>query len=207
MATNTNTNTATLASRAAGLLTKATAYSAAEKALEQALSARRVYPALAQDYGAQLGVEFPLKTRDFTRVVTHLLASSDKPIKGIVSKKKGDILSVLSELVSVLTDTPAIELPAWAIPKDRTTKKAEAEAEAKAEAEASTEGALSRANAEAEALASVAAAEAQAAKAEATQDLRLAQAIDLVVSRAGELTDAQRRVLLSVLQSVEPAPF
>ena len=202
---NTNTNTNTLASRAAGLLTKATAYGAAEKALEQALSARRVYPALAQDYGAQLGVELPLKTRDFTRVVAHLLASSEKPIKGIVSKKKGDILSVLSELVSVLTDTPAIELPAWAIPKDRTTKKAEAEAEAKAEAEASTEGALSRANAEAEVLASIAAEAAEATKTEAKADTALAKAVALIVANVGDLSEDQRAMLAQALALSEPA--
>lgn len=203
--TTTTTNNATLAQRAAGLLTKATAYGAAQKALEQALTAKRVYPPMAEDFGAQLGIDLPLKTKEFTRVVAHLLASSDKPIKGIISKKKGDILSVLSELVSALTDTPAITLPAWAIPKDRTAKKAEAEAEAKAEAEAGVVGALDRANAEAEVLASIAAEAAEATKAEAKADTALAQAVALIVASAAELTEAQREMILAALEASEPA--
>ena len=202
--TNTNTATATLASRAAALMTKASALGVVEKAMDQAIAARRVHPAMAQDFGEQIGYELPLKTKDFVKVVGHLLSASEKPIKGAISKRKSEILGVLAELVAALTDTPAIELPAWAIPKERTKK---------AEAEADVTGTLQRANAEAaanesaEVLALKAAEAAQAAKAEATADMRLAQAIDLLVSRAGELTEAQRRILLSALASTEPAPF
>ena len=206
MATTTTTTTATdtLAARAAGLLSKATAYGAAEKALEQALSARRVYPALAQDYGAQLGLELPLKTKDFVRVVGHLLAASEKPLKGVISKKKGEILAVLADLVAALTDTQAIELPEWAKPKERTKK---------TEAEASAEGALTRANAEAEAnesaesLALKAAEAAEATKAEAKADTALAQAVALIVASAGQLTEAQRILLTEALAQTEAAPF
>ena len=128
MTTNTNTNTnATLASRAAGLLTKATAYAVAEKAMEQAIAARRVYPAMAEDFGEQLGYDLPLKTKDFVRVVGHLLSATEKPLKGVISKRKSEILAVLADLVGALTDTPAVALPAWALPKER-AKKAEAEA-------------------------------------------------------------------------------
>lgn len=193
--TNTNTNTnnnVTLAARAAGLFSKASALEVVAKAIDQAITARRVHPALAQDFGEQLGHDLPLKTKDFTRVVGHLLTASEKPLKGVISKRKSEILGILAELVGALTDTTAISLPAWAIPKER-TKKAEA-----SEAEA-TKGALDKANTLAEA-------EASAAKAEAVQDMKLAQAIDLVVSRAAELTEAQRRIILAVLASTEPAP-
>ena len=193
MTTNTNT-TITLAARAAGLLSKATAYAVAEKAMEQALAAKRVYPALAADFGEQLGYEFPLKTRDFIRVVSHLLAASEKPIKGVISKKKSEILAVLAELVAALTDTQAIKLPKWAVPKVR-----EKEAE-----EPSTEGTLERANAEAVANE---AAEALAASAmtEAKANTALAKAVALVVANASALTEEQREALMLALASTEPA--
>ena len=189
--TTTTTNNATLASRAAVLLSKTAALAIAEKAMAQAIAARRVYPAMAEDFGAQLGHELPLKTKDFVRVVGHLLASTEKPIKGIISKRKSDILAVLAELVGALTDTPAVSLPAWALPKPKAVKTAEA-----AEAEASSEaaGALAKANTLAEA-------EANASKAESAQDLKLAQAVALIVSRAAELSADQRAMLLTVLAS------
>ena len=185
-ATNTNV---TLASRAASLLTKTTAYAVAEKAMAQAIAAKRVFPAMAEDFGAQLGLELPLKTKDFVRVVGHLLQSADKPIKGVISKRKSEILAVLAEIVGALTDTQSVSLPVWAVPKER-AKKTEAEAEA-SEAEAA-KGALDKANTLAEA-------EANAAKAEASADKRLADAIALIVSRASELTAEQRAMLASVL--------
>ena len=193
------TNNATLAQRAAGLLTKATAYGAAEKALEQALSARRVYPALAQDYGAQLGLELPLKTKDFVKVVGHLLSASEKPLKGLVSKKKSDILSVLADLVAALTDTPAITLPEWAKPKER----------AKKEETASIDGTLDRANAEAAANESAEVLAMQAAEAvnEAKGETALAKAVALIVASAGQLTEAQRILLTEALAQTEAAPF
>ena len=156
--TTTNNNSATLASRAAGLLTKQTAYAVAEKALQQAITAKRVYPAMAEDYGQQLGLELPLKTKDFVRVVAHLLAASEKPLKGVISKRKSDILGILAELVGALTDTQVISLPAWAIPKERVKKTEEIE----------VSGALDRANGEAEANE---AAEAMAEAAKAVSDL------------------------------------
>ena len=195
MATTTTTNTnVTLAARAAGLLSKTAALAVAEKAIGQAVVAKRVFPPMAEDFGQQLGHELPLKTKDFVRVVGHLLQSTDKPIKGIISKRKSEILAILSELVAVLTDTAPVSLPAWALPKERAKK-----AEAEANVEAASVGALEKANILAEA-------EANAAKAEAAQELRLAQAIDMVVTRASELTEAQRVLLLSALASTEPAP-
>ena len=191
--TNTNTST-TLASRAAALLSKTTAYAAAEKALAQALTAKRVYPPMAEDFGAQLGVELPLKTRDFVRVVGLLMQASDKPLKGAISKKKSEIISVLADLVAALTDTEAVTLPAWAIPKER-AKKAEA---TEAEADEATNGALAKANTLAEA-------EANAAKAEIAQDLKLAQAVALIVTRAAELSEEQRAMLREALALSEPA--
>ena len=188
IATTTN---ATLAARAAGLLTKASALDVVSKSIDQALTAKRVHPAMAQDFGAQLGVELPLKSKDFTRVVGHLLQSTDKPIKGIISKRKSEILAVLADLVSALTDTPAVTLPTWAMPKAK-AKKDEAEA---TEAEA-TKGALDKANVLAEA-------EANAEKAEAAQDKKLADAIALIVSRAAEMSASQRAMLASVLASTE----
>ncbi len=193
--TTTNTNSATLAARAAGLFSKAGALGVVEKAIQQAVDARRVYPAMAQDYGAQLGHDLPLKTKDFIRVVGHLLASTEKPLKGVVSKKKSEILLVLSEIVGALTATDPMALPLWAFPKGR-AKTADAEELAKAEKLANAEGALNKANMLAEA-------EANAAKAEAAQEMRLAQAIDLVVTKAAQLTEAQRRILLSALASAE----
>ena len=187
--TTTNNNT-TLASRAACLLTKASALGVVEKAIDQAIGAKRVHPALAQDFAEQLGVELPLKTKDFVRVVGHLLTASEKPIKGIVSKRKAEIVGVLAELVGALTDTEAVPVPAWAMPKER-AKKAE-----ETSAEASAVGALEKANILAEA-------EASAAKAEASADKRLADAIDLVVTNAAKLSEAQRRMLLAVLASAE----
>ena len=192
--TTTTTNNTTLAARAAGLLTKGTALDVVTKAMAQAIAAKRIHPAMAEDFGAQLGHDLPLKTKDFVRVVGHLLTASEKPLKGIISKRKSEILGVLADLVAALTDTTAVSLPAWAVPKER-AKKTEAEAEASSEAV----GALDKANTLAEA-------EANAAKAEAVQDMKLAQAIDLIVSRAAELTEAQRRIILSVLASTEPAP-
>ena len=183
---NTNTNTNTLASRAAGLLSKSTALDVVTKAIDQAINARRVHPAMAQDFAAQLGYELPLKTRDFIRVVGHLLQASDKPLKGVVSKKKHDILQVLADLVSALTDTPVMALPAWAIPKER-AKKETSEAE-----ESTAAGALEKANI-------LATAESNAAKAEIAQDLKLAQAVALIVSRASELSEEQRAMLAQVL--------
>ena len=184
MATTTTTNIATLASRAAGLLSKSAALGVVEKALDQAIAAKRVYPALAADFGEQLGHDLPLKTKDFVRVVGHLLTASEKPLKGIVSKKKHEILLVLSDLVGALTDTQPVSLPVWAVPKER-AKKAEAEA-------AEAVGALDKAN-------TLALAEANAAKAEASVDKRLADAVALIVSRAAELSADQRAVLLAVL--------
>ena len=189
------TTTTTLASRAAGLLTKVTTLAVVEKAIQQAVDARRVHPAMAQDFAQQLGVELPLKTRDFVRVVGHLLASSEKPLKGVISKKKSEILSVLSELVAVLTDTTAIPLPTWAVPKVREKK----------ETEVSTEGTLERANAEAlanesaEALAMQATSAAEAVKAGARADTELAKALALIVARVSELSDDQREMLIAAL--------
>ena len=193
--TNTNTNNATLAGRAASLMTKTTALGVVEKAVNQAISAKRVFPPMAQDFGEQIGHELPLKTRDFVRVVGHLLQASEKPLKGVISKKKADILAVLADLVGALTDTEAVQLPAWAVPKER-AKVEKPEAETKAEA--SVTGALDKANA-------LALAESNADKAEKAADMRLAQAIDLIVTNAATLTDAQRHILLSVLTAVEPA--
>ena len=190
--TTTTTTSATLAARAAGLFSKAGALGVVEKAIQQAVDARRVYPALAQDFAEQLGVELPLKTKDFVRVVGHLLQASEKPLKGIISKRKSEIVAVLAEIVGALTDTPAVSLPSWALPKVK-AKATEAEAEA---TEAEAAGALEKANILAEA-------EANAAKAEASADKRLADAIALIVSRAAELTAEQRAMLASVLASAE----
>ena len=187
--TTTTTTTTTLASRAAGLFSKAGALGVVEKAIQQAIAAKRVYPAMAIDFAEQLGVELPLKTKDFVRVVGHLLSSTEKPLKGVISKRKSEILSVLAEIVGALTDTQSVSLPAWAVPKER-AKKTEAEAEA-SEAEAA-KGALDKANTLAEA-------EANAAKAEASADKRLADAVALIVNRASELTAEQRAMLASVL--------
>ena len=189
----TTTTTVTLAARAAGLLTKGTTLAIAEKAMQQAIAAKRIYPALAEDYGAQLGVDLPLKTKDFTRVVGHLLTASEKPLKGIISKKKHEILLVLSDLVGALTDTAPISLPLWALPKER-AKTAESEELREAEKLANAEGALNRANALAEA-------EAKAEAAEANADAALAKAVALIVSRAADLTESQRAMLAAVLTS------
>ena len=196
MTTTTTTNNNTLAARAAGLLSKTAAYAVAEKALQQAITAKRVYPAMAEDFGQQLGHELPLKTKDFVRVVSHLLAASEKPLKGAVSKRKSDILAVLADLVGALTETPAISLPAWALPKER-AKKAEAEA-------VDVSGALDRANGEAEANAQ-AEALASAAMAEAKSDNALAKAVAVIVANAAALTEAQREALALALASTEPA--
>ena len=192
--TNT-TNTTTLASRAAGLLSKSAGLAIVEKALDQAIAARRVFPPLAADFGAQLGYELPLKTKDFVKVVGHLLSASEKPIKGAISKRKSEILAVLAELVSMLTDTQAIELPTWAIPKERSKK---------TEAEADVTGALERANAEAAANESAEALAMQAA-AEAKTDNALAKAVALIVANVGALTEAQKEALALALASAEPA--
>lgn len=185
-ATNTNAP-ASLAARAAGLLTKNAALAVAEKAIGQAITARRVFPPMAEDFGAQLGHELPLKTRDFVRVVGNLLQSSEKPIKGAISKRKSEILGILAELVGALTDTQAVALPNWAMPKERAKK-----AEAADNAEAAANGALEKAN-------TLAAAEAAAEKAAASADKKLADAIALIVERAAELTENQRSILLAVL--------
>ena len=192
-ATNNATNSVTLAARAAGLFSKAGALGVVEKAIQQAVDARRIYPAMATDFGAQLGHDLPLKTKDFVRVVGHLLQCSEKPIKGIVSKRKSEILIVLADLVGALTDTDPLALPLWAFPKGR-AKTADAEELREAEKLANEEikGALNKANVLAEA-------EANAEKAEASADKRLADAVALIVSRASELTDAQRAMLASVL--------
>ena len=197
-ATNNNAtnNNVTLAARAAGLLTKITTLAVVEKAIAQAVAAKRVHPAMATDFGEQLGVDIPLKTRDFVRVVGHLLASTEKPLKGVVSKRKSDILAVLAEIVGALTDTAPIALPSWALPKER-TKKAEAEA-------VNASGALERANGEAEANAQ-AEALAAAAMAEAKSDNALAKAVAIIVANAAALTEAQREALALALASTEPA--
>ena len=190
--TNTTNNNVTLAARAASLLSKASALDVVSKAIDQAINAKRVHPAMAQDFAAQLGHDLPLKTKDFVRVVGHLLASTEKPLKGTISKRKSDILGILAELVAVLTDTAPVSLPAWALPKVKATKAEATEAEATEAAK----GALEKANVLAEA-------EANAAKAEASSDKRLADAVALVVARAGELTQAQRAMLASVLTNAE----
>ena len=188
--TNTNTNV-TLASRAAVLLSKTATLGVVEKALDQAIAAKRVYPALAADFGEQLGHELPLKTKDFTRVVGHLLTASEKPLKGIISKRKSDILGILAELVAVLTDTTPVSLPAWALPKPKAVKTAEA---TEAEVSSKAVGALDKANILAEA-------EANASKAEASVNKRLADAIALIVANAANLSADQRAMLASVLTS------
>ena len=74
-----------------------------------------------------------------------------------------------------------------------------AEAEAtEAEASSKAAGALDKANILAEA-------EANATKAEIAQDLKLAQAIALIVANAAALTENQRAMLASVLASTEVA--
>ena len=194
MSTNT-TNTTTLASRAAGLLSKQAAYAVAEKALQQAIDAKRVYPALAQDFAEQLGVDFPLKTKDFVTVVGHLLASTEKPLKGVISKRKAEILSVLAEVVGALTDTTPIVLPSWALPKPK-AKATEAEA-------VDASGALERANQVAEAN-EAAEAMAEAAMAEAKDGAALAKAVALVVANVAALSEAQREALMMAMTSTEP---
>ena len=195
--TNEKIIAAALPTRAAGLLTKSAVYGVAEKAISQAIAAKRVYPALAADFGEQLGIELPLKTRDFVRVITHILAASEKPLKGAISKRKSEIVGILAELVAALTDTAPISLPAWALPKVR-EKKAEAEA-------VDVSGALDRANAEAEALASVAAEAAEATKTEAKADTALAKAVALIVANVGDLSEDQRAMLAQALALSEPA--
>ena len=192
--TNTNTNT-TLAARAAGLLSKQTALAVAEKAIGQAVASKRVFPPMATDFGEQLGIELPLKTKDFVRVVGHLLQASEKPLKGIISKRKSDILSVLADLVGALTDTTPVLLPSWALPKERAVKKSE-----ETSVEAASVGALAKANVLAEA-------EANAAKAEASADKRLADAIAIIVARATELTEEQRAMLMTARATTEDAPM
>ena len=196
-ATNNNAtnNASTLASRAASLLSKTASLAIVEKALNQAIQAKRVYPALASDFGEQIGHDLPLKTRDFVAVVGHLLAASEKPIKGVISKRKSEILGVLAELVGALTDTAPIALPAWAVPKER-AKKSEAEA-------VDVSGALDRANAEA--LAVQAAEAAEAVKVEAKSDTALAKAVALIVASAADLTEEQRAMLGQALALSEPA--
>ena len=197
--TNANANAA-LASRAASLLTKTTVYGVAEKAMAQAIAAKRVHPAMAEDFGAQIGHELPLKTRDFVRVVSHLLAASEKPLKGVVSKKKSEILAVLADLVGALTDTAPIALPAWALPKIK-AKATEAEAEA-----VDVSGALERANGEAEANAQAEAMAAEAmAEAKNDNDNALAKAVAVVVANAASLTEEQREALALALAATEPA--
>ena len=146
---------------------------------------------MAQDFGAQLGYELPLKTKDFARVTGHLLSASEKPLKGVISKRKSEILSVLAELVGALTDTAPVALPTWALPK---IKAKATEAEAAEESAEAAKGALDKANVLAEA-------EANAAKAEAAQDLKLAQAVALIVANAANLSADQRAMLASVLTS------
>ena len=192
MATTT-TNNQTLAARASALMTKTAAYGVAEKAMAQALAAKRIFPPMAQDFAEQLGYELPLKTKDFVRVVGHLLQASEKPLKGAISKRKSEILGILAELVGALTDTAPVALPAWALPKPKAVKTSAEASEAEAEA---ASGSLAKANTLAEA-------EANAAKAEAAQDLKLAQAVALIVSRAAELTADQRAMLAAVLVSAE----
>ena len=194
MTNNATTTTATLATRAAALLSKTAAYGIAEKAMAQAIAAKRVYPALASDFGEQIGHDLPLKTRDFVAVVGHLLAASEKPIKGVVSKRKSEILGILAELVGALTDTAPIPLPAWAVPKERAAKKAE---------EPAVTGALERANAEA--LAVQAAEAAEATKTEAKADTALAKAVALIVANVGDLSEDQRAMLAQALALSEPA--
>ena len=189
--TNEKVIAATLASRAASLLSKTAALAVAEKAIGQAVAAKRVFPPMAEDFSQQLGIELPLKTKDFTRVVGHLLTASEKPLKGVISKRKSEILGILAELVAALTDTQPVSLPTWALPKERV------KTEAKTEAPEAV-GALEKANI-------LAAAESNAAKAEIAQDLKLAQAVSLIVSRAAELTEEQRGLLLSVLVTEETA--
>lgn len=194
--TMTTTTTTTLAARASALLSKVTAYAVAEKAMAQAIAARRVYPPMAEDFSVQLqlGYELPLKSKDFIKVVGNLLAASEKPLKGVVSKKKSEILGILAELVGVLSDTTPIPLPTWAMPKER-TKKAE---------EPAIAGTLERANAAAEAN-DAAEAMAEAAMAKAKGDSALAKAVATVVASASALSDDQREALLLALASTEPA--
>ena len=193
--TNEKIIAAALPTRAAGLLTKSAAYGVAEKAIAQAIAARRVYPAMAEDFGQQLGHELPLKTRDFVAVVGHLLAASEKPLKGAISKRKSEILGILAELVAALTDTPAISLPAWAVPKVREKKETE---------ETAIAGTLERANAEAVAN-EAAEALAASALAEAKTDNALAKAVAVIVANAAALSDAQREALALALAATEPA--
>lgn len=190
--TTTTTTTTTLASRAAVLLSKTAALGVVEKALDQAIAAKRVYPAMAQDFGEQIGHDLPLKTKDFIRVVGHLLASSEKPLKGVISKRKGDILAILAELVGTLTDTTPMALPSWAVPKER-AKKAEA---------VDASGALERANQVAEAN-EAAEAMAEAAMAEAKTNGALAKAVALVVANAAALTEEQKEALFLALAGKE----
>ena len=189
--TTTTTTTNTLAARAAGLLSKTATLAVAEKAIGQAVAAKRVFPPMAADFSEQLGVDLPLKSKDFVRVVGHLLQSTEKPLKGIISKRKSEILGILSELVGVLTDTTPTALPLWALPKIK-AKATEAEA---SEAEAA-KGALNKANVLAEA-------EAKAEAAEANAEAALSKAVALIVSRAADLTESQRAMLAAVLATEE----
>ena len=109
--------------------------------------------------------------------------------------------SLLRECSKAKTLPAVAAYPEWAS-EAAVNNRAEAKA-AKAAATKAAKAEAVTASAVAEALAS----EAAEAATESKQDLKLAQAVALVISRAGELTEEQRGMLMAALATTEDAPM
>ena len=166
----------------------------------------RVCPKCAEFLGAALGIELPTKTADFIKTVNMALAQQGPKLEP--QKKLCEALRFAHEWATLLREcSKAKTLPVVAAcPEWASEAAVNSRAEAKATKAAATKAAKAEAvtaSAVAEALAS----EAAEAAEESKQDSKLAAAVALVISRAAELTEEQRGMLMAALATTEDAPI
>ena len=164
----------------------------------------RVCPKCAEFLGAALGIELPTKTADFIKTVNMALAQQGPKLEP--QKKLCEALRFAHEWASALREcSKAKTLPTIVASPEWVS---EAAVNSRAEAKAAKAAATKAAKAEAVTASAVAEALAEAAEAaeESKQDSKLAAAVDLVISRAAELSEEQRAMLAAAIATSEDAP-
>ncbi len=164
----------------------------------------RVCPKCAEFLGAALGLELPTKTADFIKTINTALTQQGPKLEP--QKKLCEALRFAHEWATLLRECSkakalpsVVSCPEWA---------SEAAVNGRAEAKAAKAAATKAAKAEAvtaSAVAEALATEAAEAATESKQDLKLAQAVALIVARAAELTEEQRGMLMAALATTEAA--
>ena len=201
MSTNTNTNARIEALNFAQFVPAKELRGAFNATAQHNVLQGRVCPKCAEFLGAALGLELPTKTAEFLKTVNMALAQQGPKLEP--QKKLCEALRFAHEWATLLREcSKAKTLPIVAACPEWVSEAAvNSRAEAKAAKAAATKAAKAEAvtaSAVAEALASEAAEAAEAAT-ESKQDSNLAAAVALIVSRAAELTEEQRSMLVAAL--------